>query len=54
MQHLALDASATRAGLVSAANLSRTQGNFQANFDLPIASSRDKVLAFLGKFTLNF
>ncbi|WP_029131400.1 TonB-dependent receptor domain-containing protein [Sandarakinorhabdus limnophila] len=53
VQHLTLDASATRAGLVSAANLSRTQGNFQANFDLPIASSRDNVLAFLGKFTLN-
>ncbi len=53
VQHLALDASATRAGIVSAANLSRTQGNFQANFDLPIASSRDNVLPFLGKFTLN-
>ncbi len=53
VQHLALDASATRAGLVSAAQLSRTQGNFQANFDLPIASSRDNVLPFLGKLTLN-
>ena len=53
VQHLALDASATRAGIVSAAQLSRTQGNFQANFDLPIASSRDNVLPFLGKFTLN-
>ncbi len=53
VQHLALDASATRAGIVSAAQLSRTQGNFQANFDLPIASSRDNVLPFLGKLTLN-
>ncbi|WP_156255947.1 TonB-dependent receptor domain-containing protein [Sandarakinorhabdus oryzae] len=53
VQHLALDTTATRAGLVSAANLERTQGNFQANFDLPIASSRDNVLPFLGKLTLN-
>ena len=53
VQHLALDASATRAGLVSAAQLARTQGNFQANFDLPIASSRDNVLSVLGKLTLN-
>lgn len=53
VQHLALDATATRAGLVSTANLERTQGNFQASFDLPIASPRDNVLAFLGKLTLN-
>ncbi|WP_372915171.1 TonB-dependent receptor domain-containing protein [Sandarakinorhabdus sp.] len=53
VQHVALDASATRAGIVAAADLSRTQGNFQANVDLPIASVRDNVLAFLGKLTLN-
>lgn len=53
VQHLALDTSATRAGILAAANLNRTQGNFQANLDLPIASSRDNVLPFLGKLTLN-
>lgn len=53
VQHLALDARAVRGGIATAADLQRTQGNFQANIDLPIASSRDNVLPFLGKFTLN-
>ncbi|WP_310474646.1 TonB-dependent receptor [Sandarakinorhabdus sp.] len=53
VQHLALDATAVRAGLATAAQLSRTQGNFQANFDLPLTSVRDNVLPALGKLTLN-
>ena len=44
---------ASRGGIISNANLSRTQGNFQANIDLPIASVKDNVLPFLGKLTLN-
>jgi hypothetical protein len=53
VQHLALDTRAVRAGLATAADLARTQGNFQANFDLPIANAREDVLSALGKLTLN-
>jgi hypothetical protein len=53
VQHLALDTRAVRAGLATTADLARTQGNFQANLDLPIASARDGVLSALGKLTLN-
>ncbi len=53
VQHLALDATAVRAGLGTSADLKRTQGNFQANFDLPIASAKDDVLAGLNKLTVN-
>ncbi|MBU6166323.1 MAG: TonB-dependent receptor, partial [Alphaproteobacteria bacterium] len=53
VQHLALNATAVRSGVVSAADLARTQGNFQANIDLPIASARDDVLSALNKLTLN-
>jgi hypothetical protein len=53
VQYFALDAATVRSGTAIATNLSRTQGNFQANFDLPIASVRDNVLPFLGKLTLN-
>ncbi|WP_353218483.1 TonB-dependent receptor, partial [Sandarakinorhabdus sp.] len=53
VQHLALDTRALRAGVATSADLARTQGNFQANFDLPIASVRDNVLSALGKLTLN-
>lgn len=53
VQHFALDASAVRAGIATAADLARIQGNFQANLDLPIASARDNVLPFLGKLTVN-
>ena len=53
LQRLDLDVNSVRAGLGSSANLGRTQGNFQANVDLPIASARDGVLAALGKLTLN-
>ena len=53
VQHLALDTRAVRAGIATAADLQRTQGNFQANIDLPIASAKDNVLPFLGKLTLN-
>ncbi|WP_310498163.1 TonB-dependent receptor [Sandarakinorhabdus sp.] len=51
VQTLALDTRSVRAGLVQAADLARTQGNFQANIDLPIASI--DALAALGKLTLN-
>lgn len=53
VQHLALDTQSLRAGLVTSADLARTQGNFQANIDLPIASLKDNVLPFLGRLTLN-
>ena len=53
VQHLALDTQSVRAGLASSADLARTQGNFQANVDLPIASARDNVLPALGKLTVN-
>lgn len=53
VQHLALDTRSVRAGIATAADLKRTQGNLQANIDLPIASARDNVLPFLGKLTLN-
>ena len=53
VQHLALDTRSVRAGIATAADLNRTQGNFQANIDLPIASLKDNVLPFLGKLTLN-
>ncbi len=53
VQHLALDATAVRSGIATSANLARTQGNFQANIDLPIASAKDDVLAGLNKLTLN-
>ncbi len=52
-QHFALDTQSLRAGVATAADLSRTQGNFQANVDLPIASVRDNVLPALGRLTLN-
>lgn len=53
VQHLALDTRSLQAGLATSADLARTQGNFQANFDLPIASVRDNVLSALGTLTLN-
>ena len=53
VQHLALDATAVRSGIATSADLKRTQGNFQANVDLPIASAKDDVLAGLNKLTLN-
>ncbi|WP_439546051.1 TonB-dependent receptor domain-containing protein [Sandarakinorhabdus sp.] len=53
VQHLALDTRSLRAGIATSADLARTQGNFQANFDLPIASVRDNVLSALGTLTLN-
>ncbi|WP_164156114.1 TonB-dependent receptor domain-containing protein, partial [Sandarakinorhabdus rubra] len=53
VQHLSLDTRSLRAGLATSADLARTQGNFQANIDLPIANARDNVLSFLGRLTLN-
>lgn len=53
VQHLALDTQFVRSGIASTADLARTQGNFQANIDLPIASVRDNFLPALGKLTLN-
>lgn len=53
VQHLGLETRAVRSGVATAADLARTQGNFQANVDLPIASARDGVLPLLGRLTLN-
>jgi iron complex outermembrane recepter protein len=53
VQHLSLGTRTVRTGLATSADLARTQGNFQANVDLPIASSKDGVLSALGKLTLN-
>ncbi|OYQ28695.1 hypothetical protein CHU93_09040 [Sandarakinorhabdus cyanobacteriorum] len=53
VQYLGLNATSVRSGVVATADLSRTQGNFQANVDLPIASAKDDVLAGLNKLTLN-
>lgn len=52
-QHFSLDTRALRAGVSTSADLARTQGNFQANIDLPITSVRDNVLPALGRLTLN-
>ncbi|KKC27370.1 TonB-dependent receptor [Sphingomonas sp. SRS2] len=50
---LALDASSTRLGVVSSSDLSRTNLNGQASFDLPITSRRDDILAAIGDLSLN-
>ncbi|MET0372749.1 MAG: TonB-dependent receptor [Rhizorhabdus sp.] len=50
---LALDASSTRLGVLSSSDLSRTNLNGQASFDLPLTSRRDDVLAAIGDLSLN-
>jgi iron complex outermembrane receptor protein len=41
-------------GRSSTSDLSRTQGNFQANFDLPLTSVRNNFLAGVGDLSANF
>ncbi len=43
-----------RGDLFIRADLSRTQGNFQGSFDLPLTSVRNEVLAFAGDLSANF
>ena len=43
-----------RLGLDQASDLSRTLGNFQASFDLPLTSVRNDVLAAVGDLSANF
>jgi hypothetical protein len=43
-----------RLGVAEASDLSRTQGNFQASFDLPITSVRNDVLPAIGDLSANF
>lgn len=46
-------AQSTRAGLTQSGTVSRQVGNGQLNFDVPIASRRNEVLAALGDLSLN-
>lgn len=50
---LGLDSMSTRSGVVSAANLSRTDLNGRASLDLPLTSRRDNILAAIGDLSLN-
>ncbi len=43
-----------RGGLAQSVELARRQGRFQANFDLPLTSVRNDVLAVLGDLSANF
>jgi len=54
VQSVRLDANSQRAGLVQSSRLSRSQGNFQGNFDLPLTSRRNDVLAAVGDLSANF
>lgn len=49
-----LSTQSRRLGIDQASDLSRTQGNFQASFDLPITSVRNDVLAGAGDLSANF
>ncbi|WP_426169788.1 TonB-dependent receptor [Sandarakinorhabdus sp. DWP1-3-1] len=53
-QSLALRSDSTRAGIDRITDLSRTQGNFQGSFDLPLTSRRNDVLAAIGDLSVNF
>ena len=50
---LGFEAQSFRAGVASSSDLSRTDLNGQASFDLPITSPRDNILAALGDVSLN-
>lgn len=50
---LGLDSMSTRSGLVSAADLSRTDLNGRASLDLPLTSRRDDILAAIGDLSVN-
>lgn len=53
-QARSLASESTRAGIFQRVDLSRTQGNFQGNFDLPLTSVRNDVLAGIGDLSANF
>ena len=53
LQARSLQAESQRLGAFQRAELSRTQGNFQASFDLPLTSVRNDVLSALGSLSLN-
>ena len=53
MQARSLQSESRRLGVFQRADLSRTQGNFQASFDLPITSVRNDILPALGSLALN-
>ncbi len=50
---LGLDSRSTRSGLVSAADLSRTDVNGRVSFDLPLTSRRNDVLPAIGDLSIN-
>ncbi|MFZ4690102.1 MAG: TonB-dependent receptor [Polymorphobacter sp.] len=54
VQARSLASESRRLGVLQRADLSRTQGNMQASFDLPITSRRNDVLAGLGNLSANF
>lgn len=49
-----IDSEATRGGVTQAVALSRQRARFRSNFDLPITSRRENVLAAVGNVSLNF
>jgi len=49
-----LTSEAVRGNVFLRADLSRTQGNFQGSFDLPLTSVRNDVLSFAGDLSANF
>ncbi len=53
-QYLGLASDSTRAGIARSTDLSRSQGNFQASFDLPLTSVKNNVLAAVGDLSANF
>ena len=53
MQARSLQSESRRLGVFQRIDLSRTEGNFQASFDLPITSVRNDVLPALGSLALN-
>ncbi|URI15757.1 TonB-dependent receptor domain-containing protein [Brevundimonas albigilva] len=52
-EHQSLDSESVRSGAASERSQSRDQGNFQANFDLPIANKDRGVLPVLGDLSAN-
>lgn len=52
-EHQSLDSESFRSGVASERSQSRDQGNFQANFDLPIANKDRGVLPMLGDLSAN-
>ena len=52
-EYRAIDSTAERSGIVSAADLSRERGFVRTNLDLPLTSERDDVLAAIGDLSIN-